>query len=184
MLLELLKKRRSIRKFEEKSVEKEKVDQLLEIVLRSPSSMGRNPWHFVVVEEKKKIEALSKVKAHGASFMKDAALAIVVAAVPEKCDVWIEDCSIAAMMLHAGACDLALGSCWVQIRERQDADGRGAEANVADIVGLPKGLRTLAIIAIGYGAEEKQGHPKEKLPQGHVHYESFKNSCLCTSKKP
>lgn len=175
MLLDLLKKRRSIRKFQDKSVEKEKLEQLLEIALRSPSSMSRNPWHFVVVEDQEKIEALSKVKAHGATFMKGAPLAIVVAADPEKCDVWIEDCSIAAMMLHAGACDLGLGSCWVQVRERQDVDGRGAETNVADIVGLPTGMRTLAIMAIGYGAEEKQGHAKENLPQGHVHYENFKN---------
>ncbi len=173
MLLELLEKRRSIRKFEEKAVEKEKIDQLLEIALRSPSSMSRNPWHFIVVEEKEKIEALSNVKAHGATFMKGAPLAIVIAADPEKCDVWIEDCSIATMMLHAGACDLGLGSCWVQVRERQDGNGRSAETNVADIVGLPEGMRTLAIVAIGYGAEEKAGHPKEKLPQGHVHYGSF-----------
>lgn len=173
MLLELLQKRRSIRKFEQRAVEKEKIDQLLEIALRSPSSMSRNPWHFIVVEDAEKIEALSKVKAHGASFMKGAPLAIVIAADPEKCDVWIEDCSIAAMMIHAGSCDLGLGSCWVQVRKREDNEGRGAEDNVAALVGLPEGIRTLAIMAIGYGAEEKQGHKREDLPQGHVHYGSF-----------
>ena len=173
MILDLLRKRRSIRKFEDKGVEGEKVDQLLEIALRSPSSMSRNPWHFIVVEDREKIEDLSKVKAHGATFMKGAPLAIVVAADPEKCDVWVEDCSIATILLHVGAFDLGLGSCWVQIRERQDNEGRSAEQNVADIVGLPEGFRTLAIMAIGYGAEEKPGHPGERLPKGHIHLERF-----------
>ncbi len=173
MLLDLLKKRRSIRKFEEKAVEREKIDQLLEIALRSPSSMSRNPWHFIVVEDSKKIDALSRVKAHGASFMKGASLAIVVAADPEKCDVWVEDCSIAAILLHLGACDLGLGSCWVQVRERQDKEGGAAEENVAKIVNLPENMRTLAILAIGYGAEEKAGHRGENLPKGHIHLERF-----------
>lgn len=176
MLRDLLAQRRSIRQFQEKQVEADKIDQLIEIALRAPSSMSRNPWQFIVVTEKAKIEALSSAKAHGASFMKNAPLAIVVAADPEKCDVWIEDCSIATFLLHLGAADLGLGSCWIQIRKRQDSAGCCAERRVAEIVGLPENMQVLAMVAIGYSTETKSGHATESLPFAQVHFEGYGHS--------
>ena len=176
MLRDLLAKRRSIRQFQEKLVEQEKIDQLIEIALRAPSSMSRNPWQFIVVTDRAKIEELSRAKAHGASFMKNAPLAIVVAADPEKCDVWIEDCSIATFLIHLGAEDLGLGSCWVQIRERQDSAGCCSERRVSEIVGLPENMHVLAMVAIGYGVEKKSGHPTESLPFTQVHFEHYGQS--------
>lgn len=176
MLRDILGKRRSVRQFQQKLVEPEKIDQLIEIALRAPSSMSRNPWQFIVVTDRAKIEALSQAKAHGASFMKNAPLVIVVTADPEKCDVWIEDCSIATFLLHLGAEDLGLGSCWVQVRKRQDSAGRCSECRVAEIVGLPGNMHVLAMVAIGYGAEKKTGHPTESLPFAQVHFESYGQS--------
>mgnify|MGYP003851069277 CR=1 FL=1 len=173
MLLELLQKRRSIRQFEDKPVEKEKIDYLVETMLRSPSSRSLNPWEFVVVQDKQTIEALSKVKPHGASFMKNAPLAIVVCADPEKCDVWIEDSSIASLLLHLAAADLGLGSCWVQIRLRGFEDGRMASDQVAELLNLKEGLEVEAVIAIGYAKDEKPGHPKDSLLYDRVHFEKF-----------
>ena len=60
MFLQLLQKRRSIRRFSEKPVEKEKVDYLVECMLRSPSSRSLNPWEFIVVDDKKLLETLSQ----------------------------------------------------------------------------------------------------------------------------
>lgn len=173
MLLELLQKRRSIRQFENRPVEQEKIDYLIESMLRSPSSRSLNPWEFVVVQDKEMIEALSKVKPHGASFMKNAPLAIVVCADPEKCDVWVEDSSIASLLLHLAATDMGLGSCWVQIRLRGFEDGRMATDQVAELLSLPDGMEVEAIVAIGYGREEKPGHPKDSLLYDRVHFEKF-----------
>ena len=94
MFLSLAKKRRSIRRYLEKPVEAEKIEMLIEAALRAPSSRGFNPWEFVVVTDGVLLEKLSKSKPHGASFLKDAPLGIVVCADPEKCDVWIEDASM------------------------------------------------------------------------------------------
>lgn len=173
MLVELLQKRRSIRQFEQKPVEREKIDYLVEAMLRSPSSRSLNPWEFVVVQDPKTIEALSKAKPHGASFMKNAPLAIVVCADPKKCDVWIEDTSIASLLLHLAATDLGLGSCWVQIRLREHEGTKMAEEYVADLLGLKEGMVVEAIIAIGYPKEQKTGHAKESLLYNRVHYEKF-----------
>lgn len=173
MLLELLEKRRSIRQFQQKPVEKDKVEYLVETMLRSPSSRSLNPWEFVVVQDPVTIEALSKAKPHGATFMKNAPLAIVVCADPEKCDVWVEDSSIASILLHLAATNLELGSCWVQIRLREHDASKMATEYIAELLGLREGLEVEAIIAIGYPKEEKPGHAKDSLLYERVHYEKF-----------
>jgi nitroreductase len=172
-MLELLQKRRSIRRFQPQPVEEEKLGQLIEAMLRAPSSRGRNPWEFVVVTEPDQLQALGRAKQHGAEFLAGAPLAIVIAADPERCDVWIEDCAIAAIILQLTAVTLGLGSCWAQIRLRPHGDGRTAEAYVREVVGLPARLAVDCIIGIGYPAETKPGHPRSSLPFKHVHYQRF-----------
>ncbi len=170
MFLDILNKRRSIRQYTEQLVEKEKLDILIEAALRSPSSRGLNPWEFVVVTDRPLISDLAKAKAHGSSFMKGAPLAIVVCGDPARCDVWVEDCSIASLIIHLAATDLGLGSCWVQIRQRQHDGSISAEDYVKKLLGLNENLQVEAIIAIGYPKEEKAGHPHSTLLFDKVRY--------------
>jgi nitroreductase len=173
MFLDLLRKRRSIRQYEAKPVATKDIEQLVESMLRSPSSRSLNPWHFVVVEKADTIVELSKSKPHGASFLKNAPLAIVVCADPSVSDVWVEDCSIAALNLHLAATDLGLGSCWIQIRERKFDESLTSEAYVGKVLELKEGMRVEAILAIGYPKEDKQGQPESSLLSERVSYEKF-----------
>jgi len=173
VLISVLQERRSIRRFQEKSIEPEKIDALIEAALRSPSSMGRNPWEFIVVTDKAILQRLSRAKEHGSTFMKNAPLGIVVCADPDTSDVWIEDASIASIILHLTAVSLGLGSCWIQIRERMHDSTKTAEAFVADVLSLPQNLRVLSMVGIGYPAEEKPGHGKEILPYEKVHWDRY-----------
>lgn len=170
MLIELLKKRRSIRQFQDKPVEKEKIDTLVQAVLRSPSSRSFNPWEFVVVTDPQIIGGLAQAKPHGASFVKNAPMVFVVCADPAKSDVWVEDCSIAALIVHLAATDLGLGSCWVQIRLREHNDTISSEQYVKKLLGLRDEMVVEAIVAIGYGKEEKDGHPSSSLLHERVKY--------------
>jgi len=163
MFLSLLEKRRSIRKFQDKPIEKEKIDRLVEAALRSPSSRGFYPWQFVVITDTDTVETLSKSKDHGSAFLKGAPACIVVCADPEKSDVWVEDASIAAIVLHLAATDLGLGSCWIQIRKRTHDGAKTAEAFIQEVLGIPERIKVEAIIALGYAAEEKASHKKESL---------------------
>jgi nitroreductase len=163
MFIDLLRSRRSIRRFQNRPIEKEKIDVLLEAALRSPSSRGFNPWEFVVVTEPDMMERLSKAKPHGSSFLKHAPLAIVICADPGKSDVWVEDASIASIILHLAATDLGLGSCWIQIRLREHDAQQTAQAYVAGLLGLKKGMAVESIMAIGYAEEAKPGHPSASL---------------------
>lgn len=173
MVLPLLQKRRSIRQFKPLPVEPEKVEQLIEATLRSPSSRGLNPWQFVVVDDPETLRRLGKAKAHGSEFLTGAPLAVAVCADPARCDVWIEDCAIAAIILQLAGESLGLGSCWVQIRQRPHGEGRSAEAYVRDVLGLPESLVVECIIGIGYPARGLPGHPRESLAFDRVHRNRF-----------
>lgn len=173
MLVSLLQKRRSIRKFQDKKVEAEKVEALIEAALRSPSGNARYPWEFIVVSDRNVLEKLAQAKEHGSAFLSGATLGIVVCADPAKQDVWIEDAAIATTIIHLEAAALGLGSCWIQIRERKNKSGQSSESVVTELLGLPKNLRVLTIMAIGYPAEEKPGHAKDGLLYAKVHYNRY-----------
>jgi nitroreductase len=169
MLLPLLRRRRSIRQFQQRPVEADKVRLLMEALLRAPSSRGRNPWEFIVVEDPARLKKLARAKAHGSAFLDGAPLAVVLCGDPERSDVWIEDCAIASIILQLTAESLDLGSCWAQIRLRLHRDGRTAEDYLRSVLNLPENLRVLAIVGIGYPAESKPGHDLDSLAWEKVH---------------
>lgn len=173
MFISLLEKRRSIRKYKDIPVENEKIDVLIEAALRSPSSMNRNPWEFIIVTERELLERLSMAKPHGSSFLKNAPLAIVVCGDPEKCDVWIEDCSIASVLIHLAAESIGLGSCWIQMRERMHSEIKSSSEYISELLNLPSNLDVESIIAVGYPDEEKPGHSKGKLQYEKIHWNVY-----------
>ncbi len=174
-VLNLLRKRRSIRQFTNQPVEADKIDALIEAAVRAPTSRGRNPWEFIIATEPKLLKQLGKAKEHGSAFLAEAPLAIVIAANPARSDVWTEDCSIAAIVIQLVAEELGLGSCWVQIRLRPHSPEQSAEQYLKDLIGLPTSHVIECVIGIGYPAEEKAGHSSENLPFDHVQHGRFGN---------
>jgi nitroreductase len=176
MFTSLIRTRRSIRQFQAAAVEKEKVDLLVEAALRSPSSRGGSPWHFIVISDRGMLERLSRAKSHGSSFLKGAALGIVVCADATKSDVWVEDASIATIVIQLAAESLGLGSCWIQIRERMHDQAQTAQGYMAGLLQLPPGIMVEAMVAIGYPAETKPSRPGAELPYSQVHAGVFGTS--------
>lgn len=173
MVMAEIQKRRSIRKFIDKPVEQEKLDIIIEAALRSPSSMGRDPWEFIIVNDEDLLEKLSKAKPHGATFLKGAALGIVVCADKNKSDVWVEDTSIASTHIYLTAESLGLGACWIQMRKRNYSDDLPAGHYISSVLNLPEGMEVLSIIAIGYPAEDKSPHKKEDLKYDRIHINGY-----------
>ncbi len=161
--------RRSHRKFEDKAVEQEKIDSILQTVLMAPAGKRANEWKFYVITDKDLSEKLSNCKPAGAQFVKDAPVNIVVTADTSKSDVWIEDCSIAAIYLQLAAQDLGLGSCWSQVRQRQSCtEGVNAEEYIKDLLSLSAETGVECIVSIGYAADERRPYDLEKLPYDKV----------------
>lgn len=170
---ELIKKRRSMRKFSEEELTQEQVVSLLKAALMSPTSKRSNSWQFIAVDDKEILKELSHSKEQASSFIADAALAIVVTADPLASDVWIEDSSIASVMIQLQAEDLGLGSCWVQIRERYTATGMPSDEFVRGILEIPLQLQVLSIIAIGHKAMERKPFDEEHLQWEKIHINKF-----------
>ncbi len=167
-MIELLRKRRSIRKFTREAIDPQIVELLTEALLRAPSSRGINPWEFVVVDDPELLAKLSRAKAHGSEFLKNAPLAVVVCADGTKSDVWVEDCAIAAIIVQLAALSLGLGSCWAQIRLRPHDGGSSAEEYIRGLLGLPERLKVESIIGIGHPGETKKQVPAKDLQREKV----------------
>ena len=172
-MIELLRKRRSIRKFTAEKIAPETIETIIEAALRAPSSRGINPWEFILVDNPEILSKLSKSKQHGSEFLKNAPLAIVVCADSTKSDVWIEDCSIAAIIIQLTAVSLGLGSCWAQIRDRQHDNEITAEGYIRDLLGLPEHIKVECVLGIGHPAEEKQPVPADKLQHDKIKYNKW-----------
>lgn len=162
-MIDLLRKRRSVRAYLNQTIEPEKVSILKEALLRSPSSRDIQPWSFIFVEDENMLSHLSRVKVHGSAFLAGAPMGIVILGDEAASDVWIEDCSIAAVVAMLTAEALGLGSCWVQIRNRQHSPSESAEDYVRKSLKIPDNFRVESIIALGYPDEEKAGIPLDEL---------------------
>lgn len=169
-MIDLLQKRRSVRKFGTEKIARETIEKLIEAALRAPSSRGINPWEFVLSEDPEILQKLSKAKQHGSEFLKNAPLAIVVCADSTKSDVWIEDCSIAAIIVQLAAVSQGLGSCWAQIRNRVHNKEKSAETYVQELLGLPEHIKVECILGIGHPAELKSPVPADKLLYEKIRY--------------
>lgn len=160
---ELVKKRRSHRKFTDLKISEADIQTLLNAALMAPTSKGLHSYHFYVVEDFALLEQLSKCKSIGSQFVSEAACAIVVAANPEISDVWIEDASTASTTILYQAEDLGLGACWVQIRERRDTEGKDTETIVRNILSIPASQRIVCMVAIGHKGMERKEQNMERI---------------------
>ena len=171
--IELLKKRRSCRRFTGEPVSQESVANIMRAALMSPSGHRINPWEFILVEDREVLKALSVSKAAGAQLIEGAAMAVVVVADTTKTDVWIEDCSIATILMQLAAEEEGLGSCWVQIRLRKDAEGNSADGNVKSLLALPEHYAVLSVVAIGHKERESRPFDEEKMQWEKIHIGTY-----------
>lgn len=170
---DLLKHRRSIRKYTNEPIDPEHVKLILQAALMSPASKRSNEWEFIVVENREMLEKLSHCKDLGAKPIAGATLAVVVAADPVKSDAWIEDASIASILMQLQASDLGLGSCWIQVRNRNTEHGQSAEDFVKDALEIPFPLQILSIVTFGHKDETRKPYDEEKLLWEKIHIDKW-----------
>ncbi|MGC4020113.1 MAG: nitroreductase family protein [Muricomes sp.] len=172
-MLDILLTRRSCRKFEDKAVEAEKKEKLLQAAQLGPSGKGNAPWEFVVVENKETLQKLGNCRNPKQPFLPETPLAIVVLGNTQKTDTWIEDASIAAIIMQLEAESLGLSSCWVQIRLRDSNQEMSSEEYVRKLLGIPEHMAVLSIIAVGYPAKERPAHTLDEVEQAKIHTEIY-----------
>lgn len=162
-------RRRSIRKYSDKPVETEKLDMLLRAAMAAPSAMNCKPWEFVVVTHPGKLAEFRTQLPFGD---RNAPAAIIIcgnpslSANPAARLFWQQDCSAATQNILVAAIGLGLGTVWVGVHPVTDFVRK-----VRRITGMPRHVKPLALIYVGYPAEEKAARTQYNAHR--VHWEEY-----------
>ena len=164
-------KRTSVRSYEDRAVESEKVEKLLRAGMAAPTAVNKQPWHFIVVTDKNQLQKLSEANPNAGMAAKSP-LAIVVCGDMDKAlegdarEFWVQDCSAATENILLAATGMGLGAVWTGTypsKERCVA--------VADVLRLPDTLIPLNTIVIGYPDTEPT--PKDKWKKENISYNVY-----------
>ncbi len=165
-VLDAIASRTSIRAYTPAAVGADTVELLLRAAMAAPSARNKQPWAFVVVDDRARLASLSEQLPY-AKMLKSAPLAIVVCGDPEMSgDWWVQDCSAATENLLLAAHAVGLGAVWTGAypgTERVDA--------IRSALNIPSPHLPLNVIVIGYPAQQPE--PKQKWDPAKVHYNSF-----------
>jgi len=170
-LMDIIKKRRSIRKFLDKNISNELIKKLIDGARYAPSSHNTQPWEFIVVRDKEKIKHLSKTH-QWSEFLANAPVVIVVCVDSEKCEMYPGNmfsvcAAVENMLLTATSLDLA--TCWVYVHDPKDKKN---ENHIRKILDIPEHIFVLCMIAVGYASEVPRIKKVRNLNEM-IHYEKF-----------
>lgn len=161
--------RRSIRQYQDKPVEREKIELLLKAAMAAPSAMNSKPWEFVVVTQ---IETLDKIRSALMFGKFNAQVAIVVCSNTSllkktmASKFWVQDCSAATQNILLSAVGLGLGTVWLGVHPIHVYKKR-----ISEILNLPKYVEPLNVIYVGYPADHKPA--RTQFDHSRVHWEMF-----------
>ncbi len=163
--IELIKKRRSVREFADKSISREVLEKVVDAARYAPTARNIQPWEFVVVADKGNLKELAGITEHG-KFIASCGACILVFAQDTK--YFLEDCSAATQNAMLAAEALGIASCWVA----GDKKPYAGEINI--LFGVPAEHKLVSIIALGYPLTDKVFRIAEKKPFNEVlHWEKF-----------
>ncbi len=161
---EVVSKRRSVRKFSPRAVEREVIESILESALSAPSSRNSHSTSFVVVTRPEILERIALMRDYGSAFVKNAPAAILILGDRTKTDLAEVNCSISATTLQLAITDAGLSSCWVHVagRPQKQAEPEGAQAIevVRELLPIPEECDVLCAIAFGYSDFEPSPLPE------------------------
>lgn len=146
---ELIEKRHSIRNYKDESIPQEVIEKILKQASLAPTSRNKKPCKMITVTDREKLVLLSKAKKSGSQMLENAGAAIIVTGDETVSDVWVEDCSIAMTYLHLAATDAGLGSCWIQIRNRQTAQDTSSADYIKKLINIEEKYQVLAVLSLG-----------------------------------
>lgn len=164
-------KRTSVRSYEDRAVESEKVEKLLRAGMAAPTAVNKQPWHFIVVTDKNQLQKLSEASPNAGMAAK-APLAIVVCGDMTKAlegnarEFWVQDCSAATENILLAATGMGLGAVWTGTYPSEERC-----AAVTKVLRLPETLIPLNTIVIGYPDAEPT--PKDKWKKENISYNVY-----------
>jgi len=177
-ILHIIQKRGSIRKYLEQPIPKSDLKQILEAARLAQSAANRQPWQFIVVTNKETKDQL-KEASHWPNrppqgFVSQAAAVIICLAEPERSrpvgpfEGFLIDLAIAIENMVLTAWELGIGSCWI---------GAFQEEKVKSLLSIPKNLRVVSLLTLGYPDEKPKPKNRKSLKEI-IHYETYSHKTL------
>jgi nitroreductase len=146
--MDVIKRRKSTRSYSPADIEDDKIERILHCARLSPSWENKQCWHFIVIKEKKTLNALSRATFIN-RWIKNVPVLIVACGNPKNSgnragmDYFLVDVAIALEHLVLAATDMGLGTCWI---------GSFNEQRIKNILGIPQNIRVIALTPVGYPA--------------------------------
>ncbi|WP_274952850.1 nitroreductase family protein [Angelakisella massiliensis] len=160
-VMEAIRARRSIRKYQDRPVEEEKLQQVLEAGRLAPSARNQQQWHFIAVTDKQLREKLPEACC-GQTFVREAPVVLVVTMTAEPramaCGQLAQpmDCSIALSFMMLEAVEQGLGCCWL---------GAFYADQVKAVLQLPENETGVAVAPMGYPEGEVAARPRKSAEE-------------------
>jgi len=165
-MIEPILARRSIRKYTDEPVSEGEIRELLEAAMAAPSGRNSKPWHFVVVTDREKLDALAE-SSHSWAMLAGAPLAIVACGDPGVSEkYWIQDTAAAIENILIAVPMLGLGAVWLGCHPNRDR-----VEPLRRILSIPEPVVPVAVLSIGHPAEEKE--PRTQYDEARVHRERW-----------
>lgn len=145
--------RRSIRRFTKQKISEEQILGMLTAAMFAPSAVNRQPWHYVVIDDRSLMDKIMEVHPH-ARMLQSASHAIVVCGdevLQHDDGYWVVDCGAATQNLLLAAHTLGLGACWVGLHPREER-----KRAFSKLLNLPSRIKPFALVALGYPDEKKR----------------------------
>jgi len=163
-LFEAIQGRRSIRQYTDQSVAEDVVEAVLRAAMAAPSAGNEQPWHFVVIDDRKTLDAIPDYHPYSA-MLKQAPLAICVCGdlrLEKYEGYWVQDCSAATQNLLLAVHAKGFGAVWLGLYPIEER-----VIKTRELLGLPQQVIPLGVIAIGHPAEDKG--PADRYDAARVH---------------
>lgn len=166
----IINTRRSIRVYQNKDVEDEKILKILKAGMQAPGSrLGAEPWEFVVIKNRETLDKLAEIKPR----VSTAPVAIVLVANIERAfykTVWQQDMGAAAENMLLEAVNLDLGGLWNGVAPDEERMSK-----IGEIIGIEdiSDLKPYCIITLGYPADGLENKFMDKFDEERIHYEKY-----------
>ena len=162
-MLEVMRSRRSVRRYTDEKISDEHLKQIVSAALLAPSGHSKYPCEFIVVKNRELLEKMSHCRKGVAKMLEGAAAAVVVVADKDKSDTFVEDSCVAMMSMELLAASLGIGNCWIQVRNREAEDDSPSEDFLRGILDFPENFACQAILSLGYPAKPPKARELDKL---------------------
>lgn len=163
--------RRSIRRFEDKTISNHLLNEILRAGMHAPSARNERPWQFLVINDRKILDQIPKYHPYSHMVL-EAPLAILVCAdlsLNKSVNYWAQDCAAATQNMLLAIHELGLGSVWLGVFPAEDR-----VSGIKNLFQLPDHIIPFSLLPIGYPDENKEA--EDRFDPHRIHYNNWSNN--------